>query len=81
LNNATEKVIGVIEKESLALWPTHEGYVTAQSGLLDTGIESGLRDALQEVGAQWFTFHRGFRLELRKFSKIGFYVRGVFANS
>jgi sacsin len=51
LNNATEKVIGVIEKESLALWPTHEGYVTAQNGLLDTGIEPALRDALQEAGA------------------------------
>ena len=51
LNNATEKVIGAIEKESLALWPTHEGYVTAQNGLLDTGIESALRDALQEAGA------------------------------
>jgi sacsin len=51
LNNATEKVIGAIEKESLALWPTHEGYVTAQNGLLDTGIESALEDALQEAGA------------------------------
>jgi sacsin len=51
LHNATENVIRVIEKESLALWPTHEGYVTAQNGLLGTGIESDLRDALQEAGA------------------------------
>jgi sacsin len=51
LSNATEKVIGVIEKESRALWPTNEGYVTAKSGLLDTGIESALRDALQEAEA------------------------------
>ncbi|RDL30678.1 Uncharacterized protein BP5553_10023 [Venustampulla echinocandica] len=50
LSSVVEKVVGVIEKETLALWPTAVGYVTAKDGLLDTGAEPAtLRDALLEA--------------------------------
>jgi sacsin len=52
LCNALEKVMGIIDKESLALWPTDVGYKTAKTGLLGTGAESmPLRNALREAQA------------------------------
>lgn len=42
----------IIEKESLALWPSDVGYITSKDGLLGTSIEStALRDALREAKA------------------------------
>jgi sacsin len=52
LSSALEKVLGVIEKESLALWPTDIGYMTTKDALLGTGTESiALRNALREARA------------------------------
>lgn len=52
LNNTLEKVTGIIEKKSLALWPTDVGYKTAEGGILSTGLESiSLRNALREAQA------------------------------
>ncbi|KAL5316261.1 hypothetical protein ACEPPN_015306 [Leptodophora sp. 'Broadleaf-Isolate-01'] len=52
LNNALEKVIGIIEKKSLALWPTDVSYKTMEGGMLATGLESiSLRNALREAQA------------------------------
>lgn len=40
LSCATEEVLRIVERDSLALWPTHTGYVTAKDGLLATSDES-----------------------------------------
>lgn len=48
-SKALEQVMGIIDKESLALWPTAVGYRTAKTALLGTGAESmPLRNALRE---------------------------------
>lgn len=52
LSCATEKVLAIIVRNSLALWPTHTGYVTAKEGLLATTEESEqFKDALREAKA------------------------------
>jgi sacsin len=52
LSNALENVVAIIEKQSLALWPTAVGYKTAKVALLGTGLESiPLRNALREAQA------------------------------
>lgn len=52
LGGAIETVMEIIEKKSLALWPTDGGYLTARDGLLAKGDEStALRDALREAEA------------------------------
>ncbi|KAG4439308.1 hypothetical protein IFR05_005183 [Cadophora sp. M221] len=50
LSNAVGKVVGIIDRDSLKLWPTVTGYVNAQDGLLATGAESAVfRDSLREA--------------------------------
>ena len=50
LSHAVEKVIGIIGRESLALWPTDTGYVNSHDGLLAVGSESAaLKDAFREA--------------------------------
>jgi sacsin len=52
LSNALEKVLSVIDRESLPLWPTDVGYVSSKDGLLYAGVgDAALREALREAGA------------------------------
>ncbi|KAE9364465.1 hypothetical protein N431DRAFT_474055 [Stipitochalara longipes BDJ] len=52
LSNALEKVLGIIEAQSLVLWPTDVGFKSAKDALLGTGAESNLlRNALREAQA------------------------------
>lgn len=52
LCNALDKLLEIITKETLPIWPTDVGYLTATHGLLGTGTESAtLRDALREATA------------------------------
>jgi sacsin len=70
LSNATANLIGIINKECLALWPTEVGYVTANKGLLDTGDESeALRDALRETKAPVVYIPEHLRQEAKKLFK------------
>jgi sacsin len=50
LSNALDDVVEIVDKESLPLWSTHVGHVTASDGLLNVGEKSiALREALQEA--------------------------------
>lgn len=70
LSNATANLIGIIDKECLALWPTELGYLTANEGLLNTGDEpEALRDALRETKAPIVYIPQQLRQRAKKLFK------------
>ncbi|KAH9222449.1 hypothetical protein DL95DRAFT_441261 [Leptodontidium sp. 2 PMI_412] len=50
LSDSVDRVVEIIQKECLALWPTDTGYVDAKTGLLALGSETAaLKEALREA--------------------------------
>jgi hypothetical protein len=76
LSGALEMAMEIIEKQSLALWPTDVGYLTARDGLLAKGDEStALRDALREAEAPvvyvgYNTVHSNFPCSASSLSEV-----------
>ncbi|KAH7330503.1 hypothetical protein BKA65DRAFT_404568 [Rhexocercosporidium sp. MPI-PUGE-AT-0058] len=52
LSDSVDRIVEIIQKDRLSLWPTDTGYVNANTGLLALGSETAaLKEALQEAKA------------------------------